>query len=262
MYFLRSMYVLLSSSPATRRCFHLLAAHLWFRGRALLVEHHEKAPVLQHAAASICCSSLVPARPSPSTIMQGRPPSQQQQQNSRAQIAPDVAPGDDVEAASKPKLKPAPSLKRMATSMKLDAAAQTVRKNPKKSAIGTLTIIAIILGVVIGVALGVGVYLRTRSFLFEGNSRTAQVAGAAMGQAGKQSLIPVRIVIHPRPRFPSVADAPLPHPPSSRSHPPLTRPSGSLGRRRRPRRRCAAAGGVSRRRSTPALWANAPATRR
>jgi uncharacterized membrane protein YgcG len=89
-----------------------------------------------------------------------------------------------------------PSLTRMSTmssqSMKLarQSTVKALKKNPKKSACGTFTIIGVVLGVVLGTSLAVGLAV-SRNFTYQGDARSAQVAGAAMGQAGKQSLIPV-----------------------------------------------------------------------
>ena len=57
---------------------------------------------------------------------------------------------------------------------------KALKKNPKKSATGVLTIVGIVVGVVLGTGLAVGVALHRRTFRYTGDARTAQVAGAAM----------------------------------------------------------------------------------
>ena len=92
-------------------------------------------------------------------------------------------------------------------------------------------------GIVLGAGLAVGLSL-SRKFSFEGDARTAQLAGALMGQGGKQSLIPVRAVASPTPTLRSSRDHPRHPPPTHDTH---LRPTSALRcermRRRSGRRR-------------------------
>lgn len=114
----------------------------------------------------------------------------------------------DIEAAQPPKSKP--SFQRQSTVSKMtektalakQKTMKALKKNPQKSATGVLTIVGIVVGVVLGTSLAVGVALHRRTFRYTGDARTAQVAGAAMGAAGRQSLIPVSADGPPLPPLP------------------------------------------------------------
>ena len=68
-----------------------------------------------------------------------------------------------------------------------------VKTNPKKAAgCGTCCIIAIVLAIVLPVTLAGAAVAYYRYYRYTGNSRTAAVGGAALGQGGRESLIPAQ----------------------------------------------------------------------
>ena len=100
-----------------------------------------------------------------------------------------------------------PSLKRMATDMgrksvrkgleRASTFKEVAKKNPRKCGAGVMACVigAIIISVVsagagVAVALAIAGGRSARLVAFNGGARTASVAGAAMGSAGKQSLVP------------------------------------------------------------------------
>ena len=77
---------------------------------------------------------------------------------------------------------------------------QKVKANPKKAAgCGCCCIVIIILAIVIPAVVAGTVVAYLRYFRFSGSARTAAVGGAALGQGGRESLVPVR---RRRPRRP------------------------------------------------------------
>ena len=78
---------------------------------------------------------------------------------------------------------------------------KALKKNPKKSATGVLTIVGIVVGVVLGTSLAVGVALHRRTFRYTGDAH-AQVAGAAMGAAGRRVAHPSECGRTPSPPLP------------------------------------------------------------
>ena len=96
-----------------------------------------------------------------------------------------------IQPSDAPRRPPA-SFKRTSTLGSFKEVTQTVAKKHKKKVFTTTILVVIAVVVAVVVASGVLAAVLTRPFHFDGDARTAQLAGAAMGQASKQSLIPVR----------------------------------------------------------------------
>ena len=102
-------------------------------------------------------------------------------QAATAEVQVDVLPDAPQRSTTRAKLK------KQATNL-----GAGVKKNPKKAAGCGCTIMAVVIIVIILGAVGVIGAAIARYVLFTGDIRTASVGGAAMGQAQRGSLIPVK----------------------------------------------------------------------